>query len=214
MRGLLIALIALLPLNSLADRPTDGPESATPPRVVLETNHGNIVVALFPDKAPLSVANFLQYVDHGWYDNTVFHRVIPGFMIQGGGFTHEHARKETAAPIRNEADNGLRNRRGTLALARTGDPHSATSQFFINTVNNVALDHTAPNPRGWGYAVFGEVIEGMDVVDNISAVRTGGAMLGGMPSSDVPRERVIMKRVYRVQGEQVQDKPSEDTPAP
>lgn len=195
MRGLLIALIALLPLTSLAD----SQDKTEQPRVAMETSLGTIVVALFPEKAPLSVANFLEYVDHGWYDNTVFHRVIPGFMIQGGGFTHEHARKETADPIRNEADNGLRNRRGTLAYARTGDPHSATSQFFINTVNNVALDHTGKNPRGWGYAVFGEVVEGMDVVDAISAVRTGGAMLGGAPSSDVPRERVIIKQVRRVE---------------
>lgn len=200
MRRLLIVLAALLPLAVgavHADNTASNPDER--PRVVLETSKGTIVIALFSDKAPLSVANFLEYVDHQWYDDTVFHRVIPGFMIQGGGFTSVHARKETAEPIRNEADNGLRNRRGTVAYARTGDPHSATSQFFINTVNNTSLDHRGKTPATWGYTVFGEVIEGMEeVVDEISAVTTGGAMLGGVPAPNVPQERVIIKSARRL----------------
>ncbi|MBZ2188001.1 peptidylprolyl isomerase [Alcanivorax sp. JB21] len=201
MHRLLIILAALLPLAAGAGPATQSDTAADPerPRVVLETSKGTIVIALFPDKAPLSVANFLQYVDHQWYDDTVFHRVIPGFMIQGGGFTSVHASKETAEPIRNEADNGLRNSRGTVAYARTGDPHSATSQFFINTVNNTSLDHRNKTPAGWGYTVFGEVIEGMEeVVDEISAVPTGGAMLGGRPAPNVPKERVIIKSARRL----------------
>ena len=201
MHRLLIILAALLPLAAGAGPATQNDAAADPerPRVVLETSKGTIVIALFPDKAPLSVANFLQYVDHQWYDDTVFHRVIPGFMIQGGGFTSVHAKKETAEPIRNEADNGLRNNRGTIAYARTSDPHSATSQFFINTVNNTSLDHRGKTSAGWGYTVFGEVIEGMEeVVDEISAVATGGAMLGGVPAPNVPKERVIIKSARRM----------------
>lgn len=203
MRRLLIILAALLPLAAGA-----GASDDERPKVVLETSKGTIVIALFPDKAPLSVANFLEYVDHQWYDDTVFHRVIPGFMIQGGGFTSVHARKETADPIRNEADNGLRNRRGTVAYARTGDPHSATSQFFINTVNNTSLDHRGKTPATWGYTVFGEVIEGMEeVVDEISAVATGGAMLGGMPAPNVPQERVIINSARRLTTDANDDSP-------
>ena len=140
------------------------------PVVLLETTSGDILVELYPDKAPETVANFLKYVDDGFYNNTIFHRVIPGFMIQGGGLTARMQQKDTSAPIKNEADNGLKNDRGTIAMARTMDPHSATAQFFINLVDNDFLNFQAPSGNGWGYCVFGRVTEGMDVVDKIAKV--------------------------------------------
>ena len=139
--------------------------------VTITTSFGEVSLELYEDKAPETVQNFLQYVDDKFYDGTIFHRVIDGFMIQGGGFDKEFNQKPTRTPIRNEAKNGLKNDRGTIAMARTSDPDSATSQFFINVVDNAALDH--PNPDGHGYAVFGKVIEGLDIVDKIKAVRTG-----------------------------------------
>lgn len=142
------------------------------PTVLLETSSGDILIELFPDKAPQTVANFLQYVDDGFYENTIFHRVIPGFMIQGGGMSARMDEKDTREPVQNEADNGLKNERGTLAMARTRDPHSATAQFFINLVDNDFLDHSQPTLDGWGYCVFGKVTEGMDVVDKIAKVKT------------------------------------------
>ena len=142
------------------------------------------------------MANFLQYVDEGFYSNTLFHRVIDDFMIQGGGFTPQFERKETRAPIVNEADNGLKNLRGTLAMARTFEPHSATAQFFINVKDNDFLDHTAKTPRGWGYAVFGKVIKGMDVVDKIKVLPTGAS--GPFPQ-DVPTSPVIILNISRVE---------------
>jgi peptidyl-prolyl cis-trans isomerase B (cyclophilin B) len=142
------------------------------PVVELQTSLGAITVELFEDKAPQTVANFLSYTEKGFYDGTIFHRVIPGFMIQGGGFNAEMQQKSTEAPIKNEADNGLRNEIGTLAMARTNDPHSATAQFFINVADNGFLDHRSPDARGWGYAVFGRVIDGMDVVNKIVQVPT------------------------------------------
>lgn len=142
------------------------------PTVLLETSSGDILVELFPEQAPKTVANFLQYVDDGFYTNTIFHRVIPGFMIQGGGLSARMDEKPTREPVPNEADNGLKNARGTLAMARTRDPHSATAQFFINLVDNEFLDHTAPSTDGWGYCVFGKVTEGLDVVDKIAKVKT------------------------------------------
>ena len=142
------------------------------PVVLLETTSGDILVELYPDKAPETVANFLKYVDDGFYNNTIFHRVIPGFMIQGGGLTARMQQKDTSAPIKNEADNGLKNDRGTIAMARTMDPHSATAQFFINLVDNDFLNFQAPSGNGWGYCVFGRVTEGMDVVDKIAKVKT------------------------------------------
>ena len=142
--------------------------------VILTTTHGDITVELFEDKAPITVENFLAYVDDGYYVDTTFHRVIPNFMIQGGGITADMQDKPSSrAPIENEANNGLTNQRGTLAMARTGDPHSATSQFFINHVDNDFLNFTSETPQGWGYAVFGRVVEGMDVVDEIAKVATG-----------------------------------------
>ncbi len=167
MRRFLLAGLALLTLT-LA-----GTVLAANPKVNLQTNKGLIVIELYPDQAPQSVANFLAYVDAGFYDGTIFHRVIPDFMIQGGGFTADLEKKETRAPIPNEADNGLKNERGTLAMARTNDPHSATAQFFINHKDNAFLDHSGKNTRGWGYAVFGRVTDGMSVVDAIATTPTG-----------------------------------------
>ena len=165
-------------------------QAADNPRVGLDTSKGRIILELFADKAPISVENFLAYVESGYYDGTIFHRVIPKFMIQGGGFTVDMKMKPGRSPIRNEADNGLKNERGTIAMARTPDPHSASSQFFINTVDNDFLNHKRKDPRGWGYAVFGRVVEGMEVVDAISAVKTG---IRGM-YQDVPVEPVLIKR--------------------
>lgn len=160
-------------------------------QVKFTTNHGDILIELDAEKAPLSAANFLAYVRSGHYDGTVFHRVIKGFMIQGGGFEpgEKMSQKPTKAPIDNEANNGLKNERGTIAMARTNDPHSATAQFFINTVDNDFLNHTSPTPQGWGYAVFGKVTEGMDVVDKIRSVRTGNRGF----HQDVPMEDVIIE---------------------
>ncbi len=158
--------------------------------VRLHTNHGIIGIELDAEHAPKTVENFLQYVRSGHYDNTIFHRVINGFMIQGGGFEPGMRQKPTAAPIPNEAANGLRNTKYTLAMARTNDPHSATAQFFINIADNAFLDHTAPSGQGWGYCVFGKVVEGSEVVDKIRAVRTGRS--GG--HQDVPEQDVIIER--------------------
>ncbi len=156
------------------------------PRVVMETSKGTIVLEVFPDEAPETVKNFLQYVRWGHYDGTIFHRVIPDFMIQGGGFTPDMKRKSTEMPIPNEAHNGLKNARGTVAMARTPDPHSATDQFFINTKSNSFLNHTSDTPQGWGYTVFGKVVKGMDVVDAISGVKTAKkGMMGDVPVSPV-----------------------------
>ena len=158
--------------------------------VKLKTNLGTITFDLDAERAPETVKNFLQYVQDGHYDNTVFHRVIDGFMIQGGGFEPGMRQKATRAPVTNEAKNGLKNERGTIAMARTGDPHSATAQFFINVADNAFLNHTAPTPQGWGYCVFGRVTDGMDVVEKIKGVRTGAK---GM-HKDVPVEDVVIER--------------------
>lgn len=158
------------------------------PQVKLETSLGDIVIELNEDKAPITVANFLSYVNEGFYDGTIFHRVIKNFMIQGGGFTQDFQQKTTKSAIENEADNGLSNKRGAVSMARTNDPHSATAQFFINTVDNGFLDFQGKVPSGWGYAVFGEVIEGMNVVDAIREVDT--TMRG--PHQDVPAEDIII----------------------
>lgn len=148
--------------------------SAAKPQVLLRTSQGDILLELYADRAPNTVNNFVQYVEDGYYDGTIFHRVITGFMVQGGGFTADMERKSTRNPVRNEADNGLLNERGTIAMARTNDPHSATSQFFINHQNNRSLDHRDKNSsRGWGYTVFGKVLQGMEVVDAIATAETG-----------------------------------------
>lgn len=175
---------------------TEGEKAMTSkhPVVLLETSAGNIKVELYEDKAPETVKNFLQYVKDGHYDNTIFHRVINGFMIQGGGFTADMAQKPTKAPIVNEAENGLKNTKGTLAMARTADVNSATAQFFINVADNSFLDFKAKNPRDYGYCVFGKVTEGMDIVDKMKAVKTGSK--GG--HSDVPVEPIVIKKATEV----------------
>lgn len=181
--GLILALCSLLAAPAHSD---------SPPVVRLKTNMGDIVLELYPDKAPRTVENFLQYVRSDFYDGTIFHRVIDGFMIQGGGFTQDFEKKPSRGPIKNEADNGLKNETGTIAMARTSDPHSATSQFFINVADNAFLNHTARTPQGWGYTVFGKVIEGMDVVEKISHVETGAA---GPFTQDAPQSPVIIEQV-------------------
>lgn len=159
-------------------------------QVEIKTNMGPIVLELYPDKAPKTVDNFLKYVNDGFYKGTIFHRVIPGFMIQGGGFTPGFEQKPTRPPIANEAGNGLRNEAGTVAMARTSDPQSATAQFFINVADNRFLNFTAPNPRGYGYTVFGRVVKGMDVVSKIAAGETGS---GGPFPKDVPTKPVVIE---------------------
>ena len=162
--------------------------------VKMDTSAGSLRIELDDEKAPLSTANFLAYVHKGHYDGTVFHRVIKGFMIQGGGFEPGMKQKPTDAPIRNEASNGLKNKRHTLAMARTGDPHSASAQFFVNTVDNDFLDFRAENAQGWGYAVFGRVVEGAEVLDKIENVRTGRKGF----HDDVPLEDVRIERAVEV----------------
>jgi peptidyl-prolyl cis-trans isomerase B (cyclophilin B) len=157
--------------------------------ITLHTNYGDIVIELDFEKAPKTAANFKQYVEEGFYNGTVFHRVIDGFMVQGGGFTEDFQQKETREMIQNEADNGLQNLTGTLAMARTNDPHSATAQFFINVKDNSFLNHSGKNSSGWGYCVFGKVVDGMDVVNKIKGVKTGTKGF----HQDVPKEAVIIQ---------------------
>lgn len=192
-------LILLLALSVVSAEAQEGKKAEKkskpkggPPVVVMETSSGNIEIELDEAKAPISVKNFLSYVNAGHYNGTIFHRVIKDFMIQGGGFSAGMSEKPSQAPIKNEAGNGLKNLRGTLAMARTGIVDSATAQFFINVVDNGFLDHRDETPRGFGYAVFGKVISGMDAVDKIRAVKTG--MKNGM--GDVPLETVEIKKAY------------------
>ena len=168
---------------------------AANPKVKMETSKGTIIIELYADKAPKSVANFLSYVNAGAYDGTIFHRVIKDFMNQGGGFTPDYKKVDTKDPVQNEADNGLKNLKYTVAMARTGEPHSATNQFFINTADNAFLDYTGKSMRGWGYAVFGNVIEGQNVVDIISRAATGS---GGPFSKDVPRTPIIIEKMTEI----------------
>lgn len=163
--------------------------------IKLHTNHGVITINLFEDKAPETAANFKQYVQEGHYDNTVFHRVISNFMIQGGGFEPGMKQKQTRAPIKNEANNGLSNKIGTVAMARTMEPHSASAQFFINVADNNFLNHSSPTVQGWGYAVFGEVVEGMDIVNAIKGVATTSKS----GHQDVPVDDVIIERAEIVE---------------
>jgi len=161
-------------------------------RVLMKTNLGNITLELYPDKAPETVENFLGYVEDGFYSNTIFHRVIANFMVQGGGFDKAFNQKPTRNPVQNEADNGLKNEVGTIAMARTSDPHSATAQFFINVANNAFLNFSSPTPRGYGYTVFGKVIDGMDIVYQIAKTPTGS---GGPFPGDVPKNTVIIETI-------------------
>ncbi len=187
-------LISMLVIISLVLAAGSAIAEDANPKVILNTSKGQIVLVLYADKAPETVKNFLAYVDAKYYDGTIFHRVIPNFMIQGGGFTADMKRKPTRPPIQNEADKGIKNDRGTIAMARTGDPHSATAQFFINSKDNGFLNHKSKSMQGWGYAAFGRVVEGMKTVDAISAVKT--ARRG--PYSDVPAEAIVIKSAARV----------------
>ena len=183
--------IAALALGGIsATSPSAQADESSPPQVTFETTHGSFVLELDRDMAPETVENFLTYIRDGFYEGTIFHRVIAGFMIQGGGFSDEFNQLNTRAPIRNEADRGLENDRGTIAMARTSDPHSATAQFFINVVDNDFLNHRSPTAQGWGYAAFGRVVEGMDTVDGIAAVETGSR---GM-FQDVPKETIVIRK--------------------
>jgi len=180
-------------LSALLTFSTGIVSAAGNPKVKMTTSKGDVIIELYADKAPVTVENFLRYVNDGAYNGTIFHRVIKGFMNQGGGFTPDLQKRPVKyPPIRNEADNGLKNKRGTIAMARTSDPNSATNQFFINTADNDFLDFTDKSLRGWGYAVFGQVTEGMDVVDSIAAVKTGPR---GPFRSDVPLETIEIKSV-------------------
>ena len=185
-----IILFMILLLTSTLSFATEKTMSDTPTKVKLTTNLGEIIIQLNAEKAPVSSANFLTYVNEGFYNGTIFHRVIPDFMAQGGGFDTSFNQKAVHAPIKNEADNGLKNTRGTLAMARTNDPNSATAQFFINLKDNTFLNHTGKNASGWGYAVFGEVIEGMDVVDAMAKQPTGNR--GG--HQDVPKTDIVIEK--------------------
>jgi len=185
---LALVLFAAVPFAVSA---AEAPATSVNPRVRLTTSMGVIELELDAQRAPATVKNFLGYIESGFYNGTVFHRVIPGFMIQGGGFSPGMKQKTVGPAIMNEADNGLKNLAGTIAMARTGDPHSATAQFFISTVDNVMLDHTEKSARGWGYAVFGKVTKGMEVVKKIEAVATG---MSGM-YRDVPKQDVVIGKL-------------------
>jgi peptidyl-prolyl cis-trans isomerase B (cyclophilin B) len=189
------ALTATLLILLITATPLLAGSAAAPPKVKFETSMGNIILTLNPEKAPATVANFLAYVRDGYYDGTIFHRVIKGFMIQGGGFDAQMQKKQTRAPIANEADNGLANVKGSIAMARTNDPHSATAQFFINTVDNAFLNHRAKTAKGWGYCVFGSVIEGQAVVQKIEQVATGRQGMYG----DVPKTPVVIKKAVAIE---------------
>jgi peptidyl-prolyl cis-trans isomerase B (cyclophilin B) len=186
----LIGLLAFSSLTFAAERSKKMPET-TATKVKFETTLGDFVLQLDPAKAPVTVKNFITYVKEGHYNGTIFHRVIPGFMAQGGGYTQDFKQKATHASIKNEADNGLPNKRGSIAMARTPDPNSASSQFFINFKDNTFLNYTSPTPQGWGYAVFGEVVEGMDVVDAMAKVPTGP---GGPMPTDVPQTPIVVEK--------------------
>lgn len=185
-----LALFLLFALQSWSVQAADA--TSANPKVVLETSQGPITIELFAAEAPLASANFLEYVKSGFYDGTIFHRIVPGFVIQGGGFTAGMAQKGTRPPIKNEANNGMTNQRGTLAMARRQDPDSASSQFFVNLTDNDFLNHQAETATGWGYAVFGRVVAGMDIVDAIARSPTG--VVGGMP--DVPLTPVTVNSAH------------------
>jgi cyclophilin family peptidyl-prolyl cis-trans isomerase len=188
MRTLILSMVLFL--TSTLSFATENNMSDTQTKVKLTTTLGEIIIQLNTEKAPVSSANFLTYVNEGFYNGTIFHRIIPGFMAQGGGFDTSFNQKAVHAPIKNEANNGLANSRGTIAMARTNDPNSATAQFFINYKDNSFLNHTSPTASGWGYAVFGEVIEGMDVVDAMAKQATGNR--GG--HQDVPKTDIIIEK--------------------
>ncbi|WP_407669284.1 peptidylprolyl isomerase [Orrella marina] len=185
--------VASVAAETTTQTDTGNSSMTSPNRVKLTTNQGDLVIEVDLEKAPRTSENFLQYVKDGFYDNTIFHRVIDGFMVQGGGFEPGMKQKPTRDPVENEADNGLKNEKYTLAMARTNDPHSATAQFFINVANNEFLNFTAPTPQGWGYAVFGRVVEGTDTVDKIRGVKTGtSGFHQNVPTADVIIEKAVI----------------------
>lgn len=190
-RFIVLALTLLISFSSTAENKsmTNTPEASV--KVKLQTTLGDIVIQLDTANAPVSSENFVQYVKDGYYEGTIFHRIIPGFMAQGGGFNESFDQKAARASIENEADNGLKNNRGTIAMARTSDPHSASSQFFINYSNNDFLNFSSKTSQGWGYTVFGEVVEGMDVVDAMAKIPTGS---GGPMPSDVPQTMITIEK--------------------
>lgn len=185
MKSIITLLTALVLLNSPSF-------AADNPKVLMDTSMGKIIIELYPDKAPVSVENFIGYVNSGSYDGTIFHRVIKGFMNQAGGFTPDFTKKETLAPIKNEADNGLKNDIGTIAMARTNAPHSATNQFFINTADNINLNYRNKTLRGWGYTVFGKITDGMGVMKKIEQVQTHTNSKG---RQNVPVEPIVIKKM-------------------
>lgn len=187
----MLALTGLLPATAFTQDNNPDSKGSGMVTVTMQTNKGVITLELDGNKAPDTVANFVAYASAGHYDGTIFHRVIPGFMIQGGGFDADMQQKSTNTPIKNEANNGLKNVTGSIAMARTSDPHSASAQFFINVKDNSFLDHSAPTPSGWGYAVFGKVTDGMDVVRTIESVPTGNKS----GHQDVPLEAVVIEKV-------------------
>ena len=192
---LVLSLLFIIPANAVAE------EEGNNPMVEVQTNLGSFTLELYPDKAPVTVKNFLQYVNKKFYDGTIFHRVIPTFMIQGGGFTSDMMKKATGAPIENEAKNGLSNLKGTIAMARTSEINSATCQFFINVKDNAGLDYKGDSPAEYGYAVFGKVVEGMDTVEKIKAVETTTKGAYG----DVPVKPVIIKSIRRISSSEAEE---------
>ncbi len=191
-----IIFASVFSMPAFSDAHSNSETNGNKSMIKMTTSKGELLIELYEDKAPETVKNFRQYVESGFFDGLIFHRVIKGFMIQGGGFMSDMTEKPNGSPIQNEADNGLKNELGTLAMARTGDPHSATSQFFINLVDNDFLNHTGKNSQGWGYAVFGKVVEGLDVVTEIGDVSTGQS--GRF--SDVPLEAVVIEKAEMVEG--------------
>ena len=187
MKNLIMALLPFMAIFAVVG----SLEAAGKPKVYFKTNMGDFTIELEPEYAPSTVANFLQYVRDGHYDGLIFHRVIKAFMVQGGGFDDKYNKKPTREPIENEADKGIPNERGTIAMARTGDPHSATNQFFINVKFNGFLNHSSKTQQGWGYTAFGRVIDGMNIVGRISLMETGA---GGPFGSDVPIEQVVIEK--------------------
>lgn len=195
-RFYLLSFLLLFSVSSIADNKPMTNTSDTTVKVQLQTTLGNVVIELDTINAPISSENFIQYAKDGFYDGTIFHRVIPGFMAQGGGFTEDFVQKETRDNIQNEANNGLKNERGTVAMARTPAPHSASSQFFINYSNNGFLNFSSETSQGWGYAVFGKIVEGMDIVDKMAEVPTGS---GGPMPTDVPQTTIIIEKAVIVE---------------
>ncbi|MBX2867458.1 MAG: peptidyl-prolyl cis-trans isomerase [Acidiferrobacterales bacterium] len=200
-RGLVVSVFlffaSVFSLPAFSDAHSNSETNGTKSMIKMTTSKGELLIELYEDKAPETVKNFRQYVESGFFDGLIFHRVIKGFMIQGGGFMSDMTEKPNGTPIQNEADNGLKNEVGTLAMARTGDPHSATSQFFINLVDNDFLNHTGKNSQGWGYAVFGKVVDGLDVVTEIGDVATGQSGR----YSDVPLEAVVIEKAEMIDSE-------------